>query len=94
MEWMCQEGFSAAEWGWAISDGQLCPVTTESLPAPESLLKIIHCNCSTGCSNMRCGCRKNGLKCTNLCGNCWTTECSNTSIPINDDQTTDESDSE
>ncbi|GBN33891.1 hypothetical protein AVEN_170032-1 [Araneus ventricosus] len=34
--------------------------------APESLLKIIYCNCKKGCKNT-CGCRKAGLICSSLC---------------------------
>ncbi|GBN35531.1 hypothetical protein AVEN_7629-1 [Araneus ventricosus] len=34
--------------------------------APESLLKIISCNCKKGCKNA-CDCRKAGLICSSLC---------------------------
>ncbi|GBN60860.1 hypothetical protein AVEN_246334-1 [Araneus ventricosus] len=34
--------------------------------APESLLKIISCNCKKRCKNA-CGCRKAGLICPSLC---------------------------
>ncbi|GBN61092.1 hypothetical protein AVEN_36215-1 [Araneus ventricosus] len=34
--------------------------------APESLFKIISCNCKKGCKNA-CGCRKAGLICSSLC---------------------------
>ncbi|GBM19863.1 hypothetical protein AVEN_186139-1 [Araneus ventricosus] len=34
--------------------------------APESLLKIISCNCKKRCKNA-CGCRKAGLICSSLC---------------------------
>ncbi|GBN38511.1 hypothetical protein AVEN_74267-1 [Araneus ventricosus] len=34
--------------------------------APESLLKIISCNCKKRCINA-CGCRKAGLICSSLC---------------------------
>ncbi|KYN17134.1 hypothetical protein ALC57_10589, partial [Trachymyrmex cornetzi] len=44
---------------------------------PQELLKCISCNCESGCNNQRCGCRKHGLKCTNLCSNCHE-NCSNT----------------
>ena len=37
---------------------------------PEKLLKNISCSCESGCNKQRCGCRKHGLKCTNLCINC------------------------
>lgn len=34
--------------------------------APESLLKMISCNCKKACKNS-CGCRKAGLICSSLC---------------------------
>ena len=36
-------------------------------PAPDSILKFIHCNCNTGCGTKRCSCVKAGLDCTELC---------------------------
>ncbi|GBM29893.1 hypothetical protein AVEN_254986-1 [Araneus ventricosus] len=38
----------------------------ERAAAPESLSKIISCNCKKGCKNA-CGCRKAGLICSSLC---------------------------
>jgi hypothetical protein len=50
--------------------------------APEHLLKIIHCNCTTGCSTARCGCRKYGLPCTADCGSCQEQTCENSGQEI------------
>jgi len=36
--------------------------------APETLLKLRKCNCKTGCKRQSCGCKKNQLVCTDLCG--------------------------
>ncbi|CAG4946255.1 unnamed protein product [Parnassius apollo] len=45
---------------------------------PEKMLKTICCSCETGCNSLKCGCRKHGLKCTNLCSNCHGSEqCAN-----------------
>ncbi|CAG5028921.1 unnamed protein product [Parnassius apollo] len=45
---------------------------------PEKLLKTICCSCETGCNSLKRGCRKHGLKCTNLCSNCHGSEqCAN-----------------
>ena len=46
-------------------------------PAPDILLKGIRCNCSTGCGTMRCGCKKNGLPCSQASGTCQETSCDN-----------------
>ena len=32
-------------WGWYISDAKYFLKTSDNAPAPESLLKIIHCDC-------------------------------------------------
>ena len=54
------------------------PKFTEKQLIPEILLKTICCSCETGCNSLKCGCRKHGLKCTNLCLNCHGSEkCSN-----------------
>ena len=52
------DGIEVTEWGWNCQDNNLTPVMLDSNPAPEALLKMIHCNCSTGCSSLRCSCRK------------------------------------
>ena len=40
--------------------------------------KTICCSCETRCNSLKCGCRKHGLKCTNICSNCHGSEkCSN-----------------
>ena len=58
------------EWGWYDKGGRYFPVLTDKEAAPPNLLKIIRCNCKTGCSSRQCTCRANGLECTNACGVC------------------------
>ena len=36
-------------------------------PAPESVIDLSICRCKTGCNSLRCKCRKNGLKCSDMC---------------------------
>ncbi|KAK9871461.1 hypothetical protein WA026_012835 [Henosepilachna vigintioctopunctata] len=50
------------------------PKFTEKDLIPEVLLKTICCSCETACNSLKCGCRKHGLKCTNLCTNCHGSE--------------------
>ena len=66
------------DWGWRLKDKQLLPVMTDKIVAPEKLLKMIHCNCTTSCSTRRCSCRGYGLSCTSACGSCQITSCENT----------------
>ena len=47
--------------GWKITNNTMMPKYTDLPCAPEELLKIISCNCKTGCSSMRCSGKKNGL---------------------------------
>ena len=48
------DGMEVTEWGWNCQYNSLIPVVLDSNPAPEALLKMIHSNCSTGCSSLRC----------------------------------------
>jgi hypothetical protein len=65
------------EWGWKIAcNNNLFPVTTLEPVAPESILKLIFCNCKGGCKKP-CRCRKAGLKCTAMCGQCRGVSCTN-----------------
>ena len=55
----------------------LYPKTMDRKCAPDKLLEVIHCNCKTGCTTMRCSCKKNGLVCTYVCGPCQIDGCCN-----------------
>ena len=46
------------------------PRFTEDFLIPEELLKIISCSYETGYEGNRCGCRKHGLRFTDLCTKC------------------------
>ena len=85
-QWQGEDGnLSIEDWGWKLRGNQVCPITTELPAAPENLLKMIRCNCSTDCSNARCTCRKHGLDFSLACGRCRGTGCSNSSIDPNED---------
>ncbi len=68
------------EWGWDLVNGQFHPVLTRQPPAPPELLRLISCNCKCGCERA-CGCRKAGLRCSVLCGQCRGSGCANSDIP-------------
>ena len=53
--------------GWTLNDDVLEIIWMTRPPAPESLVECVECKCKSGCSTMRCSCRKNELKCTDLC---------------------------
>ena len=59
MTWMGQDdNMKSTEWGWALNYELrlLTPCMTDKIPAPQKLLKIIHCNCTSGCGTLRCSC--------------------------------------
>ena len=62
---------------WHLKDNRFVPLMSTMNVAPDSLLKVIHCNCSTACKTLRCSCRKYGLPCTTVCGPCQLQECDN-----------------
>ena len=84
-QWQCLgEGMLFEDWGWKISGNQAIPVTTDLQVAPESLLKMIRCNCAADCAPARCSCRKHGLDCSPACGRCRRTACTNISAVLGD----------
>ena len=69
MQWMSKsDGMNSTEWGWDLQGGKLVSLMMDLNPAPDKLLKMIRCNCSTGCVTQKCSCRRNGLECTTTCG--------------------------
>ena len=75
--WLGNE-LDSCEWGWyASNENLLLPIKATLPPGPQELLKVIRCSCKTGCDSMRCGCRKHGLKCTQICGECRGHGCTN-----------------
>ena len=68
---------SAVDLGWTVKSNKFIPVLTDLEAAPQSVLKIIRCQCKTDCSSRRCGFRKNNLPCTYACGSCLETNCRN-----------------
>ena len=72
-------------WGWTKTESEFVPKMMDLPPAPENLLKIIRCNCTTDCSSGRCTCNKHGMKCSPACGHCRGSACTNTS-PFQSDE--------
>jgi len=63
-------------WGWNCDGNNLVPIMCDKNPAPDRLLKVVHCSCAT-CANERCTCRRYGLPCTSVCGPCQEESCEN-----------------
>ena len=60
----------------------------DQLPAPDSIIELSMCKCTTGCSSFRCKCRKNGLLCMEMC------LCADCHNEYNEDITSDKDDEE
>ena len=67
--------------GWTLDNNEL-EITWMTRPPAE----CVECKCKTGCSTMRCSCKKTDLKCTDLCSFC---DCQNT-VAGNDDSDDDD----
>ena len=70
----------ATDWGWEEQDNKLIPIMTDMPPAPQSLLER--------CASNRCTCRKHGLECCPMCGECKGTSCLNSPV-INEEEEND-----
>ena len=70
-------GMNVKDWGWKVKSNKMVPIMTNKLAAPDALLKMVHCNCSTACRTLRCSCRGYGLPCSSVCGSCQIQNCEN-----------------
>ncbi len=78
MVWIGREdNMDVMEWGWKLEDNRLAPTMSETNAAPDNLLKMVHCSCSTACSTLHCSCRKYGLPCHSVCVPCQLDTCNN-----------------
>lgn len=70
--------------GWKkIADNKLQPLLMTQDPIPKACQEIISCSCSTGCTNLRCSCKKAKLFCTSVCG------CNSNNVNIHSCKNTD-----
>lgn len=78
-DWMLLQSMSLdpSGYGWTVGVHGYEPVPTLDPMAPEELLRFISCNCKGDCSNRRCSCKKNDVKCISACGNCKGITCKN-----------------
>ena len=76
------------EWGWKLAEEHLIPIASLKAPAPQKLIKLIACNCKSGCERS-CQCMQAGFKCNTMCGYCTGHGCSNRVIEddVEDDDT-------
>ena len=82
-DWLFLEAmhFDPLKYGWRLSeDNKFEPIPSLEPIAPQELLEFIHCKCHNNCKNLRCSCRKNGLRCISACGICQGTACQNSMV--------------
>ena len=63
-QWLVVCNMKETDCEWTTKDDNLVPVMTDLPPAPDELLRVIRCNCTTDCSTARCSCRKHSLECS------------------------------
>ena len=51
-----------------LEDGAVAPNYGINSVAPESLLKVISCQCKKDCASKSCSCTKAGIPCSSFCG--------------------------
>ena len=80
---LSEDELNFLDWGWAVKDSRLVPITTDLDIAPPELKCIIRCSCKphqkNACGSKKCTCRKNGLECLPTCTGCRGENCSNVS---------------
>lgn len=74
---------------WEMRNGTLALVLTVEDPAPKELLKFLHCKCRISTkspwSTNICYCRKHGLTGLTPCNDCRSTDCSNISLVLHEE---------
>ena len=80
-------GLKPEDWGWYADDGRLMPLRIDQPAAPSETLNVICCSCTKYCSTNSYTCRKYGMHCTPVCGECRGVSCTNSQLPdlSNDD---------
>ena len=54
--------------GWTLdAAGVLSIHWMDQLPAPQALLEVVSCGCTTGRATRRCTCKTHGMPCTDVC---------------------------
>ena len=88
-EWAClgaNFSLNPRHWGFQEQQGKLHPVPSDLPPAPDELLNIIKCGCTTDCSSKgRCSCKSFGLSCTTTCTGCRGVSCLNSMLPLHEE---------
>ena len=69
------------EWGWEHVDNKLYPITTDRALAPDYIMKVVRCMCTTGCKTLACSCMKVGFEFSSSCSTCKGLSCENAIQP-------------
>lgn len=82
MEWKCaSDTLRPEEWRWRVKDDKYLPQFTDKPAAPSQLLEVVYCGCKTDCNTRKCTCRKFGLPCPSVYGECRGVSCTNSQQP-------------
>ena len=75
------DNLEPTEWGWEQKNDTFVPKKTDDPVAPEYLLKVLRCSCTSNCGTKKCSCKRYGLECTNACKHCNGLLCWNSQSP-------------
>jgi hypothetical protein len=79
---LSNDDLDPCQWGWRLVTGSLEPVSTDLPPAPDSVLKMIKCQCKTGCTLALRLCHGNGHSRVSACTNCQGLTCANSGCKV------------
>ena len=97
MKWQdTSNSLKPEEWGWRLSSprNMYLPIMTGTSPAPENLLKMARCQCTSGCESLRCSCCRNGVPYSFACEECKGALCANAAARQDEDDKEDEQEEE
>lgn len=72
-----------SNWGWTVENNKMISIVNDIEIAPSCILKVIRCHCkpsSNQCGSNRCSCKRNGINCAPICGQCRGEECLNKEV--------------
>ena len=80
-EWKGDNALDPLEWGWEHVDNKLYPITTDRALAPDYIMKVVRCMCTTWCKTLACSCMKVGFEFSSSCSTCKGLSCENAIQP-------------
>ena len=65
---------------WTV-DNKFYPITTDREPAPDYIMKVVRCTCTSGCKPLACSCMNVGFEFSSACSTNKGLSCENVIQP-------------